>query len=74
MIISQPLIFVHDHNTRQHTNLYVSRTKTTFGENMIKNKGALLWNQLTQEIQSSKSLYVFKKATWKSLVAKYNQQ
>ena len=74
MIISLPPNTVHDHNTRQHTNLYVSRTKTTFGENMIKNKGALLWNQLTQEIQSSKSLYVFKKATWKSLVAKYNQQ
>ena len=62
---------VHLHNTRQHNNLYVKNVKTKYGESMIQYKGAILWNALDPNIQTSSSNYVFKKAIQNSLLSKY---
>ena len=64
----------HMHNTRQHNHLHVNRSKTSYGENMILNKGAVLWNSLNHIIQNSKSLNVFKKALRNFYLSKYSEQ
>ena len=63
---------VHQINTRQQYQLHRSNVKTKYGENSLKNYGAVLWNSLTTEIQQSQSLSTFKKAARKSMIATYN--
>lgn len=64
---------IHMHNTRQQNNLYVKTIKTKYGESMIQYKGAIFWNSLHQNIQTSSSAYIFKKAVRNTLISKYTQ-
>ena len=61
----------HDHDTRQHCNLYVEQTRTAYGHKMTKKEGALLWNSISLDIQNSSSISVFKKAIRQLFISKY---
>jgi len=54
--------------TRQDSNLYVSRRKTTFGSKALKVTGAKLWNSTPKEFTTITSLKAFKKMYKKYLM------
>jgi hypothetical protein len=56
-----PNSLVHDHDTRQRSNLHIPQCRTTNKQNTISYQGPLLWNLLNKDIRSSPSLSIFKK-------------
>ncbi len=51
---------VHSYNTRNETKLHEGRAKTNLGKNIIKIKGAKLFNTISEEITQLKSTNKFK--------------
>ena len=52
---------IHDHDTRQRSNLSLPYCRTSNKQRTITYQGPLLWNSLANEIRYSPSLFVFKK-------------
>ena len=52
---------IHDHDTRQRSDLHLFYCRTTNRQKTITYQGPLLWNSLTDEDRNSPTLFVFKK-------------
>ena len=49
----------HKYSTRQKEDYKIPKTKKTWGDKMIKTKGARLWNALEKNLKSSSSVKSF---------------
>ena len=59
-------LFIFNHNkhsyaTRQHSNLYVPRSKTNLCKFSIKYHGLKTWNNISPDIRHLQSLHFFKR-------------
>ena len=50
---------VHNVNTRQQNNLYITKPNTNFGRKSIKIRGAQLWNSVSKDIRDTKTIKTF---------------
>ena len=62
---------IHSINTRNASKLHIVKSRTNFGKNRVKSKGAYLFNNLPDGIVQSQSLNTFKKKTKAFLLSKY---
>ena len=62
---------IHQIDTRQQGDLYISRPKNKFGESSLKYCGALLWNSLDCNLQRTLDPDVFKKDLRKLHIDRY---
>ena len=52
---------IHNHNTRQKSDLHFSTTRSAFGKRNINYRGSKFWNDLPCPLKQSSSLYLFKR-------------
>ena len=64
---------IHDHDTRHIRHIYKPIPNIDAGETTTHYIGATLWNDLTEYIKSAKSIHVFKKRVFNSLINVYNE-
>ena len=64
---------IHRHATRNSNNFYVPNYRYNFSRSMIKYKGAVVWNELPNELQTISLLSIFKR-NYKSYLIILNLQ
>ena len=62
---------VHNHNTRQRTNLHIGFARTKLRSNTLRVKGAQIWNDLPEFVKNKATLFSFKKSVKYYLIASY---
>ena len=62
---------VHNHNTRQQTNLHIGFARTKLRSNTLRVKGAQIWNDLPEFVKNKATLFSFKKSVKYYLIASY---
>ena len=60
---------IHDHDTRQKTNLHVALHSTSFGQRCVNYKGGKQWNSLPNNLKTERSTLKFKKMVYKHLLS-----
>jgi hypothetical protein len=63
---------VHQHNTRQATNLHIKSTNTLLAQNTFKIQGVLIWNSLLPSLKHSPSVSVFKRSLKTQIIDNYS--
>ncbi len=62
---------VHQHNTRQKHGLYVTQPMNKYGKHFIKYIGAILWNGLPEDTQTSLTIKRFSRKVKDTLIKQY---
>ena len=61
----------HELNLRNNLDLYPPFARTESGKTTVQHSGSVLWNQISEEIRSSKTSSIFKNKLFKSMTALY---
>jgi hypothetical protein len=65
---------IHSYSTRNANKLRIPRVRTTLADIFIRKTGVKLWNDITENIDTTLSIFSLKKLLKKFLTSKYLQQ
>ena len=64
----------HHRNLRNINQLHTPTIRTELGRTTVQNTGATLWNNISDNIKAVKSIHIFKKLQFKSIISEYTIQ